>query len=71
MYGVCKNDNQANKDREDIHSVYKIMEFTQSVEWTDITGDHTVLDDLMHHEEYKITDVPVQYNLRFKTYKTF
>lgn len=87
------------KDRDNIDSVYKIVEFAQGVELTDISGnnllikqliergirylaffsggrdfivnaiacsDHSVLDELIHNKEYKITDVPIQYPVKIQ-----
>jgi len=80
------------KNKNDINSVYKMVEFTEGVELGDIyvnaflikkllalgirylaflgggrefilnaigCSDYTILDELIHHNEYKITDVPV------------
>lgn len=85
------------KDRQDLTSVFTLVEFNQGVELEDITdnsflirellcfgirylaffgggrdyivnaiacSDYNVLDELIHHKNYKITDVPVEYPVK-------
>ncbi|MPM93512.1 hypothetical protein SDC9_140650 [bioreactor metagenome] len=90
------------KDRNDLESVYTLVEFTQGVEFEDIVNnsflirellcfgvqhlaffdsdrdyivnaiacsEYRILDELLHHKEYKITDVPVQYPVKIHDLK--
>lgn len=85
------------KDKNDLESIYTLVEFTQGVEFEDIVNnsflirellcfgiqylaffdssrnyivnaiacsEYSILDELLHHKEYKITDVPVHYPVK-------